>query len=105
MSARRSPSTAPVLEPSDQHESPAEPGLMDAYLAPPRGSQVSTPELMREVEEYFLLGAAVSPGDTIIDVGANVGAFALRAAQICKSDLTILCFEPSPGTFEALRSS
>jgi 31-O-methyltransferase len=105
MSAQRSPSTAPVLERPQHGESPAEPGPMDAYLAPPRGSQVSTEELMREVEEYFSLGATISPGDTVIDVGANVGAFALRATQICKSDLTILCFEPSPGTFEALRSS
>jgi FkbM family methyltransferase len=75
------------------------------YLAPPRGSDASAEELLQEVEEYFALGATIRPGNTVIDAGANVGAFALRAAKSCESDLSILCFEPSPRTFEALRET
>jgi FkbM family methyltransferase len=106
MSPQRSSSAAEASLPdAPRPEGPGEPGPMSDYLAPPRGSRVSTDELLREVEEYFTLGAVVSPGDTVIDVGANVGAFALRTAQLCKGDVTLLCFEPSPGTFEALRSS
>lgn len=97
--------SVPDAEPPVAPPRPAQPGPNDAYLAPPRGSRVSTEELLREVEEYFALGATVSPGDTVIDVGANVGAFALRVAQLCDSDVSMHCFEPSPGTFEALRSS
>lgn len=109
MSSPLSPSASAadtsVVDAPHSHERPTTPDPMATFLAPPRGSRVSTDELLREVEEYFTLGAVVSPGDTIIDVGANVGAFALRAADLCKGDVTLLCFEPSPGTFEALRTS
>jgi FkbM family methyltransferase len=74
-------------------------------LISPRGSKVSSADLKREVEEYFTLGAAVRPGDTVIDVGANIGAFALRAAEMAEDDLTIFCFEPSPDTYQALRAN
>ena len=71
-------------------------------LESPPGSKVTTAELLREVEEYFEIGATVDPGDTVLDVGANVGAFSLRVAQRCHSDVSLHCFEPSPDTFRSL---
>lgn len=62
-------------------------------------------ELLQEVEEYFTLGVKVSPGDTVLDIGANVGAFSLRVAEQCQGDVTLLCFEPSPDTYAALRKN
>ena len=73
-------------------------------ISPPR-SRVSAADLHREVAEYFALGVRVKPGDTVLDVGANIGAFAMHAAAICKGDLHILAFEPSPETFDALRTN
>jgi FkbM family methyltransferase len=74
-------------------------------LASPPGSQVTTDELLREVDEYFALGATVDPGDTVLDVGANVGAFSLRVAERCHSDVSLHCFEPSPHTFRSLHDN
>jgi FkbM family methyltransferase len=74
-------------------------------LISPPGSKVSSAELLREVEEYFELGATVLPGATVLDVGANVGAFSLRVAEQCQGDVRIVCFEPSPETFGALQTN
>jgi FkbM family methyltransferase len=74
-------------------------------LRQPSGSHVSVASLSREVNEYFDLGATVARGDTVLDVGANVGAFSLRVAELCDGDVTLLCFEPSPETYRALRAN
>ena len=47
----------------------------------------------------------VAPGDTVLDVGANVGAFALHVAKACDGNLRILALEPSPDTFAALAAN
>ncbi|HBQ09871.1 MAG TPA: FkbM family methyltransferase, partial [Myxococcales bacterium] len=51
---------------------------------------------MGEVGEYFDCGATVGAGDTVFDVGANVGAFAIEAARRAESDVSLFCFEPVP---------
>ncbi len=71
-------------------------------LTQPGGSKVGKQELRREVEEYFVAGARVLLGNTVVDVGANVGAFALIVAEKCKGDVRLLCVEPSPRTHRAL---
>jgi FkbM family methyltransferase len=79
--------------------------MTDHALVHPPKSKVSTEELLAEVDEYFAAGAEVSPGDVVVDVGANVGAFSLRAAERCNGDVTLLCFEPAPETFRALAAN
>jgi FkbM family methyltransferase len=74
-------------------------------LFQPRGSKVSTTELLCEVDEYFSIGAHVRPGDTVVDVGANVGAFSMRVAERCDGDVRLLCFEPSQELCGALRAN
>lgn len=61
--------------------------------------------LLDEVDEYFEAGARVSPGDVVVDVGANVGAFAMRAAERAEGDLTVHCFEPAPSIYAELRAN
>jgi FkbM family methyltransferase len=85
----------------ERPEGRPEPGVLQR----PRGSKIPTTTLLREVDEYFAAGASVSPGDTVVDVGANVGAFSLRVAERCQSDVTLLCFEPSPATCRALTAN
>ena len=58
--------------------------------------------LQAEVEEYFDAGARVQRGDVVVDVGANVGAFAARVAERTSGEVTLHCFEPAPDTFAAL---
>lgn len=75
------------------------------YLVSPLGSKVSSTELQREVDEYFEVGAFVRPGNVVFDVGANIGAFSLRIAEKCQSDVSLYCFEPSPNTYKALKAN
>jgi FkbM family methyltransferase len=76
--------------------------LKPTALFHPAGSRVSTRSLLEEVEEYFDAGATVPEGGTVVDVGANVGAFGLRVAEQCGGNVRLLCFEPCPSTFAAL---
>jgi len=56
-----------------------------------------------DIPNYFRHGVTLRPGDTILDVGANVGLFAAQALRRCKGDAQIFCFEPIPATFDVLR--
>ncbi len=47
----------------------------------------------------------LSPGDTFIDIGANVGYHAMLAASIVGSKGQVLAFEPLPGNCELLELS
>ena len=50
---------------------------------------------------YARHGIEISDGDTVIDIGANIGLFALFAKQE-GSRAKIYCFEPAPETKEIL---
>jgi FkbM family methyltransferase len=58
--------------------------------------------LAHEVDEYFEHGARVHPGDVVVDVGANVGAFAAAVALRTRGDVTVHCFEAAAPIFETL---
>lgn len=55
-----------------------------------------------EEPEFQFLEECLSPGDWVIDIGANVGHYALRMSELVKSDGRVLAFEPIPLTFELL---
>lgn len=54
--------------------------------------------------EYARLGEWVRSGDWVIDVGANVGHYAVRLSQLVGASGRVLAFEPVPETFELLAS-
>lgn len=58
--------------------------------------------LLAEVEEYFVVSLAVRPR-TVLDIGANMGAFALRAHAEWP-EARIICYEPMAGSVEVLRN-
>jgi FkbM family methyltransferase len=55
-----------------------------------------------EVQDYFKNGIICSEGDTIFDVGANIGLFAMHAYEKYNQNINIYSFEPIPQTFESL---
>ena len=57
----------------------------------------------REVESYFADGFDVAAGDTIFDVGANIGLFSLAACARAGGGLRVFAFEPIRPLFELLR--
>lgn len=55
-----------------------------------------------EIESYFENGVHLNPGDTVFDVGANIGLFSLTAIQRCDRDLRVFAFEPVKDLFDLL---
>lgn len=67
----------------------------------PKRGEAQVAHLGSEVAEYFGGGIALRRGDVVLDIGANVGVFAMHAATVA-DDLTIVCAEPIPLIFQAL---
>lgn len=59
-------------------------------------------DLVDDVAAYFDHGIDIRAGATVVDVGANMGVFAMACASRCDGNLTLLCFEPIPQNFEIL---
>lgn len=56
----------------------------------------------RAIAERHLLARRVSPGDRVLDIGANLGYYALLFARAIGPDGRIDCFEPEPQNLETL---
>ena len=65
-----------------------------------RFDQFSSPE-----PEFARLAEWVRPGDWVVDVGANVGHYTLRLAELVGSTGRVLAFEPVPETFAVLAAN
>ncbi|HAG0015739.1 TPA: FkbM family methyltransferase [Salmonella enterica] len=64
----------------------------------------SIPEwLQREVNDYFVEPLNIRPS-TVLDIGANIGAFALRAHREWPA-AHIICYEPMPFNVDQLRQN
>ena len=62
--------------------------------------------LFNEIEGkrcYLKHGIALAKGDTVIDVGANIGIFAAQAAREVSENGRVIACEPLPATFAALQ--
>ncbi|MBT8381213.1 MAG: FkbM family methyltransferase [Ignavibacteriaceae bacterium] len=53
---------------------------------------------------YLRHGITLNDGDTIIDIGANIGLFTLFVNQYCK-DPVVYSFEPSPVVYDLLKTN
>jgi FkbM family methyltransferase len=58
-----------------------------------------------EPVETGLLKRELRPGDTFLDVGANIGYYTLIAARIVGPEGRVFAFEPDPVNFELLRKN
>lgn len=61
------------------------------------------PILYEQIQEYFKNGIELYEGDTVFDVGANIGLFALHVYQVCRKNVSIYAFEPIPAIFDVLQ--
>jgi FkbM family methyltransferase len=55
--------------------------------------------------EYALLPTLLTPGDCVIDVGANVGHYTKRLSDLAGVHGRVIAFEPVPETFALLASN
>lgn len=60
------------------------------------------PIVHREVQSYFSKGLKLAPGDTVFDVGANIGLFALEVYERCEQNVYLYAFEPVAAIFDVL---
>jgi len=55
-----------------------------------------------DLEMQLFLSDLIKRGDTVIDVGANRGMFALAASRLLGDLGKVICFEPNPGCLRLL---
>lgn len=55
-----------------------------------------------EKEETDYVISTLDKGDTFLDIGTNIGLFALLASKVVGDSGKVICFEPSPITFKRL---
>jgi len=53
--------------------------------------------------ETDLVRREIQPGDTVLDIGANIGYFTLLFAQLVGAQGRVYAFEPDPTNFHILR--
>lgn len=58
-----------------------------------------------EIESYFSHGLSLKPGDTVFDVGANIGLFSMAAYHRCQHGLHVYAFEPAEAIYRVLRKN
>jgi FkbM family methyltransferase len=58
-----------------------------------------------ESENYTFLQQQVKTGMQIIDIGAHIGLFSACSSQLTGPTGKIICFEPTPGTFDILKNT
>ncbi len=61
--------------------------------------------IYEQVQEYFKHGIEINKGDTVFDVGANIGLFSLWVYRACSENVFIYAFEPIPNTFQVLEEN
>ena len=56
-------------------------------------------------KEFAIVDRLVSPGDWVLDIGANIGQYTKRFSDLVGHSGRVIAFEPVPDTFELLTST
>ena len=67
--------------------------------------QIRNGTFQTDEPEYHMLSELVSPGDWVMDVGANVGHYTKRFSELVGAKGRVIAFEPIPTTFSLLSSN
>ncbi len=79
-------------------------GTIISYLPNVNGDW-EIPSTFNHVQQYFKYGIEVKEGSVVLDIGANIGLFALEVYNRCKGNVFIHSFEPIPKIFKALEQN
>ncbi len=70
---------------------------------PARWSRYYEPDY--EAENYNYLKSFIKPGMDVIDIGAHLGLFSTFCSKLNNGNGKIVCFEPTPGTYDILEKT
>jgi FkbM family methyltransferase len=59
----------------------------------------------RFVRERSILQRSIRPGMTVVDVGANIGYYALMCSALVRESGRVVCIEPDPANLNELRTN
>lgn len=69
------------------------------------GRQIKRGTFETSEPEYEMLGEFVSPGDWVLDIGANVGHYTKKFSELVGGHGRVIAFEPVPTTFALLAAN
>ena len=58
-----------------------------------------------QIKSYLKHGIELKKGNTVFDVGANIGMFSLYCCELCENEVDIYAFEPIPEIFQVLQKN
>jgi FkbM family methyltransferase len=67
--------------------------------------QIRRRRFFTDEKEYALLDSFLKPGDWVLDLGANVGHYAMRMSDLVGSSGRVIAVEPMPDTFALLAAN
>lgn len=67
--------------------------------------QIDKNKFVTNEPEYKILHHFITPGDWVIDIGANVGHYTKRFSDLVGSNGRVIAFEPVPTTFSLLSTN
>jgi FkbM family methyltransferase len=73
---------------------------LSTELRPASGDRYGLYEVLRG--DYTAQGQTLAPGDTVLDIGANIGCFSLLAATLVGPEGRVIAVEPEAATYQQL---
>lgn len=67
--------------------------------------QIRRNRFFTDEKEFAILDRLVSPGDWVLDIGANIGQYTKRFSDLVGDTGRVIAFEPVPDTFELLTAN
>ena len=68
-------------------------------------SNIEAQMLYEHIEGYLTESISIKPGDTIIDIGANIGVFGIVLSKKFNNNINIYSFEPIPDIYQILQKN
>ncbi len=67
--------------------------------------QIRRNRFFTDEKEFAIVDRLISPGDWVLDIGANVGQYTKRFSELVGDSGRVIAFEPVPDTFELLTAN
>ncbi len=67
--------------------------------------QIRRNRFFTDEKEFAIVDRLVSPGDWVLDIGANIGQYTKRFSELVGDSGRVIAFEPVPDTFELLTAN